>query len=107
MTFEPTSKSGVERLLEESTSTLHPSHRIQFEAIRISPRLVAVDNEPGAFVYVVAEHQGKILYWSDVEEGWEIEQPTRHGGIATRGCNQFELSHLMYQTFGDPNADLA
>jgi hypothetical protein len=50
----------------------------------------------------VADHQGRILYYSDIEEGWAIERPDSAGGIADRDCSQFELSHVLWQVFGDP-----
>ena len=26
------------------------------------------------------------------------------GNIASRGCNQYELRHVLYRALGDPNA---
>jgi hypothetical protein len=58
----------------------------------------------GETVVVIAEIDGDILYYSDVEDGWELESPSQSGGVAFRGCNQFELGHLAHQRFGDPNS---
>ena len=104
MTWRPASKKEVESILAEDMSKLHPRHRALFESIRVSTRPIPVEDDLGQFVYVVGEHKGRVLYWSDIEEGWELEEPNVKGGINARGCNQFELSHIMYQTFGDPNA---
>ena len=70
--------------------------------MRVPLRAVPVAACAGEMVIVVAEHDGKILYWSDVEGGWELERPTAEGGIRCRGCSQFELGHIMWQLFGDP-----
>lgn len=75
-----------------------------FDAMRVPLRQVPVSGANGEHVFVVAEHQGKILYFSDVEDGWEIVEPDEHCGIAERGCNQFQLGNLMWQVFGDPDA---
>ena len=104
MSWRPAPKEAVEKKLADGMSKLHPHHRALFESIRVSPRPIPVESDPGQFVFVVGEHNGRVLYWSDIEEGWELEEPNVKGGINTRGCNQFELSHIMYQTFGDPNA---
>jgi hypothetical protein len=95
------SKEDAERLLEEGVSELCPRHRALFDSIRVTPRPVPMASDPGGFVYVVAERKGRLLYWSGIEEGWESAQPDAEGGISERGCNQFELSHVMYQMFGD------
>ena len=92
----------IEALLTEEIDRLHPMHRDRFQAMRVPFRTVPVAAQPGESVVVVAEHAGKILYWSDVEDGWELELPTSEGGIEDRGCNQFELSHIMWQALGDP-----
>jgi hypothetical protein len=36
-------------------------------------------------------------------KGVELEAPDDRGNIASRGCNQFELRHLLYQVLGDPD----
>ena len=72
--------------------------------MRITLRRVPVASDPGKYVYVVAEYQGRVLYYSDVEDGWELEIPNDAGGITDRGCNQFTLSHIMHHLFGDPDA---
>jgi hypothetical protein len=92
----------VEALLERAVAGLHPAHRPLFAAMRVPLRSVPVAAHPGQRVFVVAEHEGRILYWSDIEDGWELELPDSDGGIADRGTSQFELSHLMWQLFGDP-----
>lgn len=101
-TWRPATYEEVESLLEEEIAELNPAHRARFETMRVPFRKVPVDTHPGATVVVVAEHDGKILYYSDVEEGWEIEPPTASGGISERGCNQFELTHIMWRLLGDP-----
>ena len=103
-TWQPATREEVERLLSEELNGLHPIHLARFKAMRVTPRRVPVVSDPGEYVYVVAEYQGKVLYYSDVEDGWEIEALNDSGGIAQRGCNQFKLSHVMYQLFGDPDA---
>ena len=51
----------------------------------------------------MAKHEGKFLYWSDIEDGWELEALQAGGALEDRGCNQFELQHIMYKLFGDPD----
>ncbi|HEX2827225.1 MAG TPA: hypothetical protein VHP37_12830 [Burkholderiales bacterium] len=80
--------------------SLSVAERARFEPLRITPRQVPVTGSPSEYVYVVAEYQGKVLYWSDVEDGWELQSLNSTGGITERGSNQFELKHVIVQLFG-------
>jgi hypothetical protein len=99
--FTPPTKDEVEILLARAIAGLAPTHRACFAAITVPLRSVPVLDSPGENVYVVAEHEGRIIYWSDIEEGWEYERPNGSGGIDRRGCSQFELSHIAHQLFGE------
>lgn len=81
-----------------------PAHREALECALIAPRKLAIEDSPGEFVVAVAAFGDKLLYWSDVEEGWELEVPSQAGTIPSRGCNQFKLGHVLYQTLGPADA---
>jgi len=101
--WEPASSKKVQVILDRGLDKLHPKHQSRFNEMRVPFRQVPIEDYPGEYVFVVAEHDGQILYWSDLEDGWELGVPTPMGGIQDRGCNQFELSHIMWQLFGDPD----
>ena len=94
----------VVAILEQEMKSLHPEHRASLEKTLIPPRRIAVKDCPGESVVAVASVAGKLLYWSDIEEGWELEEPNSGGGIESRGCSQFELAHITHQAFGVPSA---
>ena len=103
-TWQPATREEVERRLRAEITVLHPLHQVRFEAIRVPLRQVPITSMPGEHVYVVAEYEGEILYWSDIEEGWEIDMSNSFDGITERGCNQLGLGHIAHQLFGDPDA---
>ena len=94
----------VVSLLKLAKATLHPAHLDALEHALITPRKLAVDDSPGEFVVAIATFGEALLYWSDVEEGWELAVPSQAGTISSRGCNQFELGHVLHQTLGPANA---
>ena len=102
--WRPAEIAEVISLLERDMESLHPEHRAALAKALIPARKVPVADCPGESVVAVASIQGKLLYWSDVEDGWELEAPGPSGKIESRGCNQFELEHITHQVFGDPNA---
>lgn len=96
--------SEVAELLQQDMASLHPKYRTALERALITPRKVHVVDFPGEYVIAVADFGGKLLYWSEFEEGWEIGMPDTHGNIATRGSNQFELGQALYQQLGPADA---
>ncbi|MDO5653580.1 MAG: hypothetical protein Q4G39_05695 [Brachymonas sp.] len=92
----------VKSILQQEFQHLHPKHRKCFASIQVQPRQVPVTNNPGESVWVIAEKDGNALYWSDAEEGWELEALQEGGVLQKRGCNQFALQHILFQLFGDP-----
>ncbi len=101
--WSPSTKEEVEALFKEALTKLPPSLRLRFEAIATPPRAIPIQDSPGEVAFVIAEYEGKIIYWSDVEDGWECETPNERGGIDSRGCNQLELSHVAHQIFHEPD----
>jgi hypothetical protein len=52
---------------------------------------------------VIAEHQGRLLYYSELEEAWGISAPDAAGSITDPGSNVYQLAQLMNQLFGAAN----
>jgi hypothetical protein len=97
----------VVSLLNLAKATLHPGHLDALERALIAPRKLAVEDSPGEFVVAVAAFREALLYWSEVEEGWELAVPSQAGTIPSRGCNQYELGHVLYQAVGPAMSDRA
>jgi hypothetical protein len=100
--WRPLSREQIENELAAAVSSLHATHAARFAKLRVPLRLAPVTAHPGESVWVVAEHEGQMLYYSDVEGGWAIARANAAGGIADRDGSQLELSHVMTQLFGDP-----
>jgi len=101
------SQPAIEEVLEShiagELSALHPTHIARFEAMRVTPRLLPVSNTPGEYVYVVAETQGKVLFYSDMDEAWGLQLQDNLGGITLLTDDLYQLSQLLHQLYGAPN----
>ena len=67
---------------------------------RITPparALIWGDSAPSKTVFVVAELLGGVIYFEDIEEGFEFDRPGPDGAIAEQGRNQYALRHLLTQ----------
>lgn len=80
--------------LEECSAALREhfeAHRVEFYRVPIR-RLGKLES-----VFVVATFDDAVLYYEDVEEGFELASLDENGAIASQGCNQFELCQILTQ----------
>jgi hypothetical protein len=98
--WNPASREYVERLLATQLIGLSPAQRARWHQIAVPLRPVPIANEPGESVFVAAEFRGQVIYFEDVEEGWNAAPIDLAGGIASRGSEQDELAHTMFRLFG-------
>ena len=66
-------------------------YRVPFYSIPLS-RFGGVES-----ALVVASFPDGLLYFEDVEEGFELGVPGADGVLPDQGCNQLELSYALYR----------
>lgn len=93
----------IEARIADELAGLHPVHITRFEAMRVSPRPVPVQYSPAEYVYIIAEYQGRLLYYSDLEKGWGIDTPDELGNIHDHAGDLCQLAQVMNRLFGAPN----
>ena len=97
-TWRPASESEVLRILEIEIAELRSDHRRRFNDLRVPLRSVPVaGTDPPELVFIVAEVGNRVIYYEDVEEGFEVSSVNDGGEIPERGCNQFDLTHVMHR----------
>jgi hypothetical protein len=94
--------SEVLELLHHEMESLPRVHRTALQRALILARKVPVADSPSEHVVAVAAFGDRLLYWSDLEEGWEIEAPDDRGRIGSRGSNQYGLGQVLRQELGTP-----
>jgi hypothetical protein len=99
--------SEVLELLHDEMGTLPRAHRSALQRALILARKVPVADSPSEHVVAVASFGDKLLYWSDLEGGWELETLDERGRISTRGGNQFDLGQALWQELGAPRRHVA
>ena len=99
MTWKPASVEWVHAHLREELGRLPSAHRRELEGLLVDPYSIPVESHPGESVVVVAEVRDQVLYWSDIEDGWELAPLTPAGGISERGSSQLELGYVARQLF--------
>ena len=67
------------------------AYRVPFYPVPLS-RLGSIES-----ALVVAELPTGLLYFEDVEEGFEIGTLDSSGVLPDQGCNQLDLTHVLYR----------
>ena len=98
MSWKPITKEELERELEAQCDDLSPEEMRYFSSIRVPLESVKIDrNGSIENVYIVARQQQIVIFYEDVEEGFEITKLNSQGVIDEYGANQFTIRHVINQ----------
>lgn len=94
----PISQSELETLLVKALEHCTQVQREAFAIHRTPPYKVPI-RRFGTIeeVFVVAVFGSDVLYYEDVEEGFELARLDAEGMLPEHKCNQFELTHVLGQ----------
>ncbi|MCK6460882.1 MAG: hypothetical protein L6Q95_13450 [Planctomycetes bacterium] len=88
----------MQRIVAEQLLACTPAQRAMFERIRIAPRrLPILRGNSIEHVFAVAEVADQLLFWEDVEEGFELARPGADGVLRDDGADQLEMTHVLHQ----------
>lgn len=98
MTWTPITRQDLENEIAKQLESLDPDEAKFFEAIRAPLQetpIIRFGKVEKAFV--VARYKNKVVFYDDIEEGFEITKLNDKGDITECGANQFELKHVINQ----------
>ncbi len=73
-----------------------PAQQVAFASYRVPFYSVAFQRDRALEqVLVVAELPSGLLYYEDVEDGFEVGRLDADGILHDHGCNQLELTHAL------------
>jgi hypothetical protein len=94
--WEPMTEQELEALIARQLQDCSPQQQAAFALLRVPIHPVRLHRlgliEP---VLVVAQFAQGLLYFEDVEYGFEIGVPGADGVLPAGGCNQLELVHAL------------
>ncbi|WP_413840997.1 hypothetical protein [Lysobacter zhanggongensis] len=83
-------------LVAEQLADCSPDQHRLFERFKVEPYRVPVERRGVTEgVFVVAKAGGRVLYYEDVEEGFNVSVLLHNGSIAAPGYEQLELRHAL------------
>ncbi|HEY1977380.1 MAG TPA: hypothetical protein VGG89_12575 [Candidatus Baltobacteraceae bacterium] len=94
--WKPIERNDLARVVERQLADCSGDQRAFFEEHRVEFYPVPIQRSGGVeSVYVVAEFGRGLLFFEDVEEGFELSMLDQNGKISSYGASQFELSHIL------------
>lgn len=97
MDWKPLSKVSLRDLLGEAEQRMSADVRRLWDALRIAPEKWAqhpYGDEGGGF-WVVAVFGSRVIWYNDIEEGFNVSRYGSAGEIAEYLCEQEELENVL------------
>ena len=92
-TWKAATVEAVNEIVQKSLIDCDPDHRTAFLRYSVVPHVTPIVRYGQIeTVVVVAQRANEVLYWEDVEEGFNISPLTGEGSIAEHCCNQDSLA---------------
>ena len=96
-TWVPCSREQVETIIAEQEADLSPERRALFEGIRVPLRPAGIlRSGEMESIFVVAQLGNRVIYYEDIEDGFNISELAPDGTIANPGFEQWELGHALH-----------
>lgn len=96
MTWQAQTVADIQRIVEADLELCSDDEKRIFREMAINPTRYPI-NRYGEldYVFVVAIRDSEVLYWEDVEEGFNVSRLGANGQILEHFCNQDTLSHAL------------
>jgi hypothetical protein len=92
MTWKPATLDDVRKIMKGDLAKCTPQQTAIFRQYSVEPHFSPIVRygESG-FVVVVAKKSDEVIYWEDVEEGFNISPLGPDGSVLEHWCNQDDL----------------
>ena len=95
--WSPISLQALNDLIREAEAAMSPAERRLWECLRIQPakwREATYGDEGGGF-WAVGILGGSVLWYNDIEDGFNVSRYSIYGESAEYLCSQDELHHCI------------
>ncbi|MDQ1091200.1 hypothetical protein QE400_000613 [Xanthomonas sacchari] len=100
-TWKPITADELSQLIERELAGCNNTQQEAFKQIRMAPRATSIVRGGNVeSVFVVAERGNEVLYYEDVEEGFNVSPLDSNGVIANPGFEQWELGGALHHWLG-------
>lgn len=94
--WQPATVEEVKRIVHRDLKACDDAQLAAFEKYSVEPYIAPiVRSGRNETVVVVARKQNQVIYWEDVEDGFNISPVSAEGRILEHWCNQDELAFAL------------
>ena len=98
MIWKPITKKELEKIICDQCLELNSEELIYFREIQVPFRKSRISRSGKIEeVFIVAELADKVVFYEDIEEGFEISTLNEEGIIREYGASQFTIKHIIKQ----------
>jgi len=96
MEWSPTTQDELESLIHDELGACTEKQREIFNRYKVPLRKAPIVRYgKQEYVFVVAQRGDEVMYYEDVEEGFNFSPLAEDGSIKEHWCNQDELEHAL------------
>lgn len=97
MTWQPLTEQELHDMLNSAWQRMSLAQRLLWKAIRIEPQKWALHpyGDLGGGFWAVALLGQTVVWFNDIEDGFNRSHYTNHGSIGTYWCNQDQLEQTI------------
>ena len=96
MEWKPASIDAVKAIVREGLSRCSAAQAEAFQKFAVEPYVAPLLRYGNAETVVVVARKGfEVMYWEDVEEGFNISRLSSDGDVLDHFCNQDELGMAL------------
>jgi hypothetical protein len=106
--WKPKSLSDLNAMIAEDLKACAPELRALYARTQVPPEKwgQAPWGDPGGGFWAIAVHEGRVLWYNDIEAGFNVSPFSRWGEIGYYVCNQDELQYALPKLAGQPGTQL-
>lgn len=96
--WRPIGREDFDSLVAEQEEALNRSQKAILDACRVEPWQAIIRRSEQAgdeMVWVIAKREGQVLYFDDVEWGWNFSKVDEQGRVLQPGGGQSEFSGVL------------
>src|SRR5262245_48849693 len=97
MEWKSLPREDLEELIANGLQAMDDSVQAAWQAMRIEPEKWQCSpwGDEGSGFWVVAEKDGQVVWYNDIEDGFNISRFTSRGTIAEYACNQTSFEEFL------------
>jgi len=95
--WQPYQQSEIQEMIDVGCQKLKPEERKFWEQVKVNPQQWQLSpwGDQGGGFWVVAIYSNKVLWFNDIEEGWNVSTYQEQGVIQEYWCDQAAFEHTL------------